>query len=377
MQKVTLPDMAGELQAPRIARRRGAMSVESAAQRLRSAKAAYTVRRIGLDALEELALVQAAPRAGDLVVAQVTQLGMHQHLESADGRRQRLWPGDTIVVAYGQRYAPDQFEAVIPEDLSPCHLVAGGGVAARVLSRHASIKPATQITPLGLLADAQGVLNLRRGALGGARGRAALSIAVLGSSMNAGKTTTAANLIAGLKRSGLRVGAAKITGTGAGGDRWLMQDAGASPVLDFTDMGHASTAGLDCATVERILGDLSGHLASTGVDCAVIEVADGLLQRETSALVQGHLFAKLVDAVVFAAPDAMSAIAGVAWLEQRGLPVVAVSGVLTASPLATREAGAALKVPTCTIDELATPAVLGGVLPRLPDLLERLRRQGE
>ncbi len=377
MQQAILPGTAGAMRAPQIAQRSGAARVESEAQRLRSAKAAYTVRRIGLGRLQGLALVEACPRAGDLVVAQVTQLGMHQHLESADGRRQRLWPGDTIVVAYGQRYAPDQFEAVIPEDLSPCHLVAGGGVAARVLSRHASIKPATQIAPLGLLADAQGVLNLRRGALGGARGRTPLSIAVLGSSMNAGKTTTAANLIAGLKRSGLRVGAAKITGTGAGGDRWLMQDAGASPVLDFTDMGHASTAGLDSATVERILGDLSGHLASTGVDCAVIEVADGLLQRETSALVQSHLFAKVVDAVVFAAPDAMSAIAGVAWLEQRGLPVVAVSGVLTASPLATREAGAALKVPTCTIDDLATPAVLCGVLPKLPDLLDRLRRNGE
>ncbi len=377
MQPSLVPGTIGAMRAAQTAGRRGAAPLESAALRLRSAKAAYTVRRIGLGQTAGLSLVETSPSAGDLVVAQVTQLGMHQHLESADGRRQRLWPGDTIVVAYGQRYAPDQFEAVIPQDLSPCHLVAGGGVAARVLSRHASIKPATQITPLGLLADARGVLNLQRGALGGARGRAPLSIAVLGSSMNAGKTTTAANLIAGLKRSGLRVGAAKVTGTGAGGDRWLMHDAGASPVLDFTDMGHASTAGLDPATVERILGDLSGHLASTGVDCAVIEVADGLLQRETSALVQSHLFAKVIDAVVFAAPDAMSAIAGVAWLEQRGLPVVAASGVLTASPLATREAAAALKVPTCTIEELSTPDVLCEVLPKLPDLLERLRRRGE
>ena len=377
MQQAILPGTVDAMRAPPAAQRSGAPAAESTSQGLRSAKAAYTVRRIGLDQRKGLALVEASPRAGDLVVARVTQLGMHQHLVSADGRRQRLWPGDTIVVAYGQRYAPDQFEAVIPEDLSPCHLVAGGGVAARVLSRHASIKPATQITPLGLMADAQGVLNLQRAALGGARGRAPLCIAVLGSSMNAGKTTTAANLIAGLQRAGMRVGAAKITGTGAGGDRWLMQDAGASPVLDFTDMGHASTAGLDPAIVERILGDLSGHLASTGVDCAVIEVADGLLQRETSALVQSRLFAKVVDAVVFAAPDAMSAIAGVAWLEQRGLPVVAVSGVLTASPLATREAGAALKVPACTIEELSTPAVLCGVLPKLPDLLERLRRRGE
>ncbi len=352
-----------------------AITTDLAMRSLTAAKLAYSVRRVNLVPHARLALVDRAPEAGDLVIAQVTQLGMHQHLESADGRRQRLWPGDTIVVAYGQRYAPDQFEAVIPDDLAACHLVAGGGVAARVLSRHASIKPATQIAPLGLLADTRGVLNLRRAALGAARGRAPLTVAVLGSSMNAGKTTTAAHVIAGLRRAGLRVGAAKITGTGAGGDRWLMIDAGASPVLDFTDMGYATTAGLQPAAVEKILADLSGHVASAGVDCAVIEVADGILQRETSALVQSRAFAKYVDAVIFAAPDALSAIAGVGWLEQRALPVVAVSGVLTASPLATREAAAALKVPTCTIDDLATPYVLARIVPRVTELIEHAHRR--
>ncbi len=346
-------------------------SAELSQQRIHRAKKAYSVRRVLLDDAD-LRLSTGCPRAGDLVLARVTQLGMHQHLESADGRRQRLWPGDEIIVAYGQRYAPDQFEAVIPDDLSPCHLVAGGGVAARVLTRHASVKPATQIEPLGLLANALGVLNLRQASLGpAAHRRAPLTVAVLGSSMNAGKTTTAAHVIAGLRRAGLRVGAAKITGTGAGGDRWLMQDAGAALTLDFTDMGYASTAGLAPEVVEQLLVDLSGHVASTGVDCAVIEVADGVLQRETSALVQSHLFAKYVDAVIFAAPDALSAIAGVAWLEQRALPVVAVSGVLTASPLATREAGAALRVPTCTADDLATPQVLIQTLPRARELVER------
>ena len=41
---------------------------------------------------------------------------------------------------------------------------------------------------------------------------------VAGTAMNAGKTTAAARLIKGLQRAGLRVGAAKVTGTGAGGD---------------------------------------------------------------------------------------------------------------------------------------------------------------
>lgn len=135
---------------------------------------------------------------------------VHDELESADSRRARLWQGDAIVVAYGARYAPDQCEAFAPDDLSSCHLVAAGGIAARLRNRDAGMRPATQIDPIGLLADRAGVLNVRRGALGTpAKMRPAFTVTVVGSSMNVGKPTTAANLIAGLRRLGHRVGAAK------------------------------------------------------------------------------------------------------------------------------------------------------------------------
>jgi hypothetical protein len=341
----------------------------AALDRIRLAKRAYSVRRVHVADAKTL-VTDARPSAGDLVLARVKRLGQHQHLEFVNGRRCRLWPGDEIVVAYGARYAPDQYEAVVPEDLSACHLVAAGGIAARVVSRHGGIKPATDIEPIGLLANDQGMINVRASALGTAPSlRPPLVLAVLGTSMNAGKTTTAASLIVGLRRLGRRVGAAKVTGTGAGGDPWLMTDAGASPVLDFTDAGFATTAGLPPEALEHILTHLTGHIASTGVDCLVLEVADGLLQRETSALVQSHQFAKTVDAVLFAAPDAMSAIAGVDWLRQRNLTVAAVSGVVTASPLAQREAAASVPVPVHTIDELATGEVVSALFPvlrRLP-----------
>ncbi|MGA8009023.1 MAG: DUF1611 domain-containing protein [Thiomonas sp.] len=345
-------------------------SVALAPDRLTRAKAAYSIRRVNLEVASSLLCREISPCAGDLVLARVTQLGQHQHLESGDGRRARLWPGDEIVVAYGARYAPDQYEAYVPDDLSPCSLVAAGGIAARVHSRHASIRAATQINPIGLLADRHGeVLNVRHGALGTpSKARPAFTIAVVGSSMNAGKTTTAASLIAGLRRLGHRVGAAKVTGTGAGGDRWLMADAGASPVLDFTDAGYATTAGLPVEALELILSQLSAHVASAGARCLVIEVADGLLQAETAALLQSTKFAKMVDAVVFAAPDAMSVLAGADWLHKHGLPIVAISGVLTTSPLAMREAMASVDLPVHTAEELTTPHIVSTLLP----ILQRL-----
>lgn len=309
-----------------------------------AAKRAFTTRRVDLDMATRLRS-DLRPRAGDLVLARVVQLGQHQKLESPQGRRAQLYEGDEIIVSYGERYAPDQFEAVVPEDFSPCDLVAGGGVAGKVLSRHAKIRAATRIEPVGLLADDGGkVLNLAKFGLPRLTAKAALPpvVAVVGTSMNAGKTTAAAGLIHGLSRAGLAVAATKVTGTGSGGDLWTMLDAGARSVLDFTDHGHASTAGLGHDRIESVALSLIAHCAAEKPDVIVVEVADGLLQRETGALLRSPRMRDVLHGVLFAAGDAMGAVAGHQWLVETGHRVLGISGLLSASPLAQREAEAAL-----------------------------------
>ena len=132
----------------------------------------------------------AQPRAGDLVLARVTRKRQHTRIELPTGRKATLFVGDEIIVAYGNRYASDQFEALVPEDLGPCHLVASGGVASMMVARHSGIKPATEIEPVGLLGDGEGrALNLAEYALSPVPEAATtpLCLAVIGSAMNAGK----------------------------------------------------------------------------------------------------------------------------------------------------------------------------------------------
>jgi hypothetical protein len=324
--------------------------------RIAAAKRAYTTRIVPAERMVQ-ALTRATPRPGDLLLAYVARLGQHQHIERPDGRRARLWENDEIIVAYGNRYAPDQFEAFVPDDLGPCHLVAGGGVAARVVSQHRAMRGATEIRPVGILADEAGrPLNMREwGLTANVRPRPRpKAIAVLGASMNAGKTTTAAALIRGLARNSLAVGAAKITGTGSGGDRWAMWDAGAEIVLDFTDAGHASTFGLPAERIEQLLEILVHHVALCAVDAIVIELADGLFQQDTSKLVESAAFARAADGVIFVAASAMAAKAGVDWLSARSRRVLAIGGVLTSSPLAVREAEAATGIGACSLEGLAS-----------------------
>lgn len=340
---------------------------------LSTAKSAYTTRHVRLETIEQL-ITDGQPEAGDLVLARVAGLGQHVRLERPDGRRAELYEGEAIIVAYGNRYAPDQFEAVVPDDLGPCDLVAAGGVAARTLSQHAAMLPPTRLEPLGLLGDATGRrINLRDWRLpdpsptpdASLTDAAPTTIAVVGTSMNAGKTTAAAALIRGMTIAGHRVAAAKVTGTGAGGDIWLMIDSGASPVLDFTAAGFASTYLCDPEEILSSLRILWGHLAATRPDVIVLEIADGLYQRETATLLASTELANLVDTFVFAAGDAMGAVTGVATLRAFGLPVAGVSGLLTASPLATHEAKGALDVPVFTRAELCdAPAAILATLAR-------------
>lgn len=329
-----------------------------APRRLRTAKAAYTTRHVNLSSATRL-LTGASPRVGDLVLARVAVIGQHVAIELAHGRRAAMFVNDEIVVAYGNRYAPDQFEAEVPADLGPCQLVAAGGVASKVLAAHGKMREATCLEPIGLLVDAAGRrVTLQCGVLdtGPFAGRIRpLTIAVVGASMNAGKTTTAAHLVRGLRQAGISVGAAKTTGTGAGGDPWLLADAGAFPVYDFTNAGYPSTYLIGAEAVRDVFTGLTDRLATDGCQVIVIEVADGVFQEETAALLADPVFAERVDAVVFASCDALGASAGVNWLRQRGLAPVAVSGLLSSSPLAAREAEAATGTPVWGSARLSDP----------------------
>jgi hypothetical protein len=239
-------------------------------------------------------------------------------------------------------------------------MVAAGGIAARVVTKHGKMKAATQVEPLGLIGDRTArVLNLADFAIEKIHfdDTHVHTIAVVGTSMNAGKTETCTNIIRGLVNAGLRVGAAKVTGTGAGCDVWTMLDAGPSLVLDFGDAGMPSTYLASMEQIEEVFVTLTRHLYRAGVDVVVLEVADGIFQRETAMLLDSPKFARTVDGIVFAAGDAMGSSAGVQWMQKRGLPVIAASGLLTASPLAIREARAAHGLPVFNLDELSSASI--------------------
>lgn len=347
---------------------------ESVRSRVERAKHAFSTRNVGafLRRAESVDLLTGdhVPQAGEVVLARVTSIGQHKRLESPVSRRQVLFEGDEIVVAYGSRYAADQFLAMLPGDLGPAHLAAAGGLASRVIDQHARIAAATEIEPIGVLRDEHGPVTLARAAshavvrdVASRPQRPAHEvpvIAVLGTSMNSGKSTVLGELAHGLTAAGLRVAAGKTTGTGAGNDYNLFLDAGAGRVLDFTDFGYASTFQLDIDEVRDLFLSMADELAGGGAarpDVVLLEIADGVYQGETTRLLADAEFGRVVDGVLFAAGDALGAVGGVAALAELGRRPFAVSGVVTSSPLATGEARRALDVPVLPTFDLGTAEV--------------------
>ena len=310
------------------------------------------------------------PKIGQLVIAEVVKLGKHVAIEDRSGLSTPIFPGDRIVGVLGNRYATDQYEGYVPRRASrQCDLLSIGGVCGVVASRAAGVRAPTRLRVLGLAGDDRGrPLNQRVfGIEAEDAPRSGQVIVVFGSSMNSGKTTVAGALVRGLAGGGLRVAAAKLTGTAAGKDLRLYVGSGASLVLDFVDAGFPSTYLLDPDDLHRIPTVLLSHLWSTKPDFVVLEIADGIFQRETAMLLRSEQFRAQIDHVFFAGNDSLSAESGVRHLRQHGLPLRAISGILTKSPLIVREAEEATGVPCLTPDQIADGAA--HELLRIPELM--------
>jgi hypothetical protein len=323
---------------------------------LSTAKWGYLTRTVTELADVRLGPVVRRPQLGDLVVSAVTAIGVHDHLENPFGRRARLYVGDLVVGAYGNRYATDFFEGYLPSGTA-VHLLTAGGLIGTVASAHTSRGAPTELEVVGALVDRGGApLSLdtfarrRPDPAGPCLG----TVMVLGSSMNAGKTTTAASIIRGLTRSGLKVGAAKVTGSGSGKDHWSYVDAGAHSVIDFIDFGMSSTFGYPVERLITAMRDMRGALVADGAQIVVMEIADGVLQEETRALAEQ--LPGFADQVVLAVGDGLGAVAGVELLARLGVGVRVISGLVTASPLASRETAAATGLPVRSPGELANGA---------------------
>jgi hypothetical protein len=319
----------------------------------------YALRHIPERAFVHLLRCSTLPAIGDVALAEVKRIGKNTALELSTGRRCALHLGDLIAVAFGNRYATMQFEGYARVQDDQCDLLSMGGLCGLVESKHDSVATPTKLRILGAIGDQQqNSLRCVDFSLPPAPSHRGMRIAVVcGSSMDAGKTYTAMCTIKGLRNKGYRVAGVKLTGTATGRDTWSMLDAGACVALDFTDGGWPSTYLCTREQLTDLYHLLVGHARAQGAEWAVVEIADGLLQVETATLLNNPDFRSTVDFFLFAAGEPMAAVGGIGMLRQWGIEPLAVSGVVSMSPLNIREVEAAVKLRCLTAVELQNGAL--------------------
>ena len=133
-------------------------------------------------------------------------------------------------------------------------------------------------------------------------------VLLIGTSMSAGKTTSAKVVIHLLKERGHRVVGTKLTGAGRFRDVLAMRDAGADAILDFVDVGLPSTV-VDPALFERRLDLLLALIAAERPDVVVAEAGASPLEPYNGDVAM-HALGELVACTVLSAFDPY-AVAGV------------------------------------------------------------------
>lgn len=303
------------------------------------------------------------PEAGDVGIFEVIHIGKHYNVQSDSKHKIAIVQGDNIMAVFGTRYATSQFEGYVPKHVNQeLHILGAGGIIGVIESMHEKYKDIgpTKMRIVGLALDRDGrVINTKKMMqptlvpFSGKAPSATRVILSLGSSMDSGKTTTAAYLVRGLKNAGMNVAYVKLTGTVYTKDADFAWDLGADAIADFGDYGFPSTY---LCTQEELLSlyeTLMAKVLPCQPDYVIVEIADGLYQRETKMLLTNYQFISTVEKVIFSAGDSLAAINGINLLNTWGIQPFLLSGLLTASPLLIKEVQENTKVPVFTIEELA------------------------
>ncbi len=288
---------------------------------------------------------------GDVVVAEVTGVGRHRAIETADGQEHPLVVGDVCAVVLGRRYSTAEFFGDIPERLHSgdrFDLLNVGGIAGLVIPETSAVSGPTVLKYLGHAADEAGkkLTTFDNPIVPDSEGAAPAVIVVIGSSMDSGKTTSAAFIIQMLTGQGFRVGGAKLTGTSRMKDLFRMKTAGAVDAVDFLDAGWPSTSGLSTEDLEAIYRALASELTGRGVDVIVMEAADGVFERETERILASREIMKDAAMVVACATDSVSAYGMITYLESvYGIVPDFISGIITSLPLFMEELSHRVTIP--------------------------------
>ena len=228
----------------------------------------------------------------DYVVGRVLNESLHQvPFELSSGRQVFTRPGDLVMGALGRRAATLECVGAwedVGEDLRFDGLTPAG-LFGQMTSQSGFEPDVIRLDYVGHVHVGPKIANMSDYLPEPTGAEFALPVVlIVGSSMSAGKTTTAREIIRVLTANRLRVVGAKVTGAGRYRDVLTMADSGAEWIFDFVDVGLASTV-IDPGDYSVALDLLLEQLAVLPADVAVIEAGASPLEAYNGAVAMERL----------------------------------------------------------------------------------------
>ncbi|NER15736.1 hypothetical protein [Spongiivirga citrea] len=218
---------------------------------------------------------------GDYVICEIIDAGSNTlSLELPNGRMRGVIGGEHLIGALGERYATLEATGTwkkVEEDLTMT-VLTGAGLLGKLTSKSVFIPNMMQVVYKGhafrngeKLTMDHFVANVKE-----VKFNTPLVLFV-GTSMSAGKTTSARIVTNLFKLAGLKVVGAKLTGAGRLKDILAIKDVGADTVLDFVDVGLPSTI---CSKEKyrTKLKQLLSRIEQQKADIAVVEIGASPLE---------------------------------------------------------------------------------------------------
>jgi len=239
---------------------------------------------------------------GDYVVGIVTDTSGHREIELPSGRNMEVAEGDAVVGAFGTRQATLEMTGSWRDidDEGVMHALTRAGLFGRVESRSTLVQRPVELRYHGHV-HRNGQPVTMKGAIPSVEATPFTTPTVLfvGTSMSAGKTTAARIVTRRLKRMGLSVLGAKVSGAGRYRDVLSIQDAGADWGLDFVDVGLPSTV-VPEDEYRVAVRQLLSRMAQPPADVAVVEIGASPLEPYNGAIAVEELQEALAMTVLCA-----------------------------------------------------------------------------
>ena len=229
--------------------------------------------------------VKALPKeqwqTGDYVVCKILDPGSSSLLlELSNGRMRGVIGGESIVGALGERYATLEATGTwrkVGEDLK-MNVLTGAGLLGKLTSKSAFMPNMMELEYIGHAHRNDKALNMQDFVKPSVNIPFTTPVVLfVGTSMSAGKTTSARIVTNLFKAAGHKVVGAKLTGAGRYKDILAIKDVGADAVMDFVDVGLPSSIYPKDAfknKLQQLLSKMEHQMA----DVAIVEIGASPLE---------------------------------------------------------------------------------------------------